>query len=107
MQNVIHLTEDIDSWDEPRRKLAKVVKILEPYYGKQVIVWGGGGASASYAVLDKVTIEPSILRDGKGCTIRAQLSRLNPPISPLADDNGKWTPWLGSWQISAEQQTVK
>ncbi len=99
---IVHLTEDIDSWSEPRHKLIRVLKRLERYYNKEVIVWGGGGAGSSTAILDKVEIEPTILRDHDGYILKAYLDRVNPPISPYTSKD-KWEPWLGSWQISVKE----
>ena len=98
--NIVCLTDDIKGWSEPKKKLQRTLKRLEQYYGKEVIVWGGGGAGTRVAILNKAEIEPTILRNHNGYILRAYLGRVNPPISPSLLDKKEWTPWLGSWQIS-------
>ncbi len=104
---IVHLTDDIKSWSEPKGKLLKILKRLEQHYNKEVIVWGGGGWGSSTAILKRVEIQPTILNDHDGYTLRAYLDRVNPPISPYAKNKNEWTPWLGSWQISVKATKQK
>lgn len=97
---MLDLTREVNKWSLPKQTLNKVIKRLQGYYGKEIIIWGGGGAGGSTAILNKATIEPTILRNEKGYSLRASLTRVNPPISPYEEDKTEWTPWIGSWQLS-------
>ena len=103
----VHLTKDIRGWSECKTKLLKIARGLEYYYNKEVIVWGGGGSGSSTAILKRVELEPTIIKNKHGYTLRAHLQRVTPPTSPYDSDKVEWTPWLGSWQISAEGHTIK
>jgi hypothetical protein len=91
------LTEKITGWDESIETLTPIFEGMRPYFGKKVIGWGGGGGGCFDAILDNVTFEKTILRSGKGFTLKAWMhdAALN-----FSGTNGEWDPYLGSWQIS-------
>jgi len=104
--------------DHPIEVLDQWLENLKPYFGKRVILAGGGGNSVEIVKLDNarlITRRDGMLEDGMDSDwvkenvakdsdwnnkmgLRAYLSESS-MFQRMADGSGTFTPWIDSWQI--------
>jgi hypothetical protein len=77
------------------------LKRLQPYIGKKVFLGGGGGMDFHSCILDNAKL---VNYKNMGKALRVFLSEVNAPMS--YHDDGKFDPYIDSWQILVEIKKV-